>query len=101
MNVQGLQQMNLGLVEGQGSLHNRATEGGAPSFMDYMNQAINEANELDLQAENLSMQLAAGELDNTHEAVIAAQKAEISLQFITEIRNKVLDAYNEIMRMQI
>jgi len=101
MEVQGLQQVNLGLTEGQGRLHNQTAPQGAPSFMDYMNEAINDANQLDLQAEDLSMQLAAGELENPHEAIIAAQKAEISLQFITEIRNKVLDAYNEIMRMQI
>ncbi len=101
MEVQGLQQINPGTSNVQGRLHNQNLTGKAPSFMEYMNQAIDETNRLDLEAENLSMKLAAGELDNTHEAVIAAQKAEISLQFITEIRNKVLDAYNEIMRMQI
>ncbi len=101
MEVQQLQQINAGLREDRGGLHNQGVIEGAPTFMEYMNQAVNEANQLDLEAENLSVQLAAGELDNTHEAVIAAQKAEISLQFITEIRNKVLDAYNEIMRMQI
>ncbi|NBG87561.1 flagellar hook-basal body complex protein FliE [Isachenkonia alkalipeptolytica] len=101
MEVQGLQQINPGLDEGQGRLHNDIAPSKGPSFMDYMNHAVDQANQLDLEAEDLSMQLAAGELDNTHEAVIAAQKAETSLQFITEIRNKVLDAYNEVMRMQI
>ncbi len=101
MEVQGLQQISPLIKGEQGRLHNRIPTENTPSFMDYMNQAVDNANQLDLEAEDLSMKLAAGELDNPHEAVIAAQKAEISLQFISEIRNKVLDAYNEIMRMQI
>ena len=42
-----------------------------------------------------------GRTDNIHSVLIAAEKASISLQFIMEVRNKVIEAYQEIMRMQI
>ncbi|NLM03863.1 MAG: flagellar hook-basal body complex protein FliE [Clostridiales bacterium] len=71
------------------------------SFSGFLSDAIKNVNKLENVAQEYSIQLASGELENIHEAMIASQKAEISLQYILEIRNKVLDAYREIMRMQI
>jgi len=71
------------------------------SFKDYLSQAINKVNELQVEAETLSDDFAAGKTDNIHEVMIAAAKADIALQFTLQIRNKIIDAYNEIMRMQI
>jgi len=45
--------------------------------------------------------LVLGESHNVHEVIIAAEKAELALQLTNKFRNKVLDAYNEIMRMQL
>ncbi|NLY17790.1 MAG: flagellar hook-basal body complex protein FliE, partial [Clostridiaceae bacterium] len=42
-----------------------------------------------------------GRTDSIHSVLIAAEKASISLEMIIAVRDKVLDAYNEIMRMQI
>ncbi|AOY77323.1 flagellar hook-basal body complex protein FliE [Clostridium formicaceticum] len=71
------------------------------SFKELLTGAINEVNKLESNAQAYSMKLASGEIENIHEAMVASQKAEVSLQFMMEIRNKVLDAYREIMRMQI
>lgn len=71
------------------------------SFTQILTDAIHKTSELEKTSQNYSIRLASGELDNIHEAMIASQKAEISLQYVIEIRNKVLDAYREIMRMQI
>jgi flagellar hook-basal body complex protein FliE len=49
----------------------------------------------------LTEDFAAGRTDNIHQVMIAAEKSDIALQFTMQIRNKILDAYNEIMRMQI
>ena len=52
-------------------------------------------------AENEEIKWALGETDNTHELTIALQKASTSLQYTVAIRDKVLEAYKEIMQMQI
>lgn len=62
---------------------------------------VEEVNQLQLKAEELDQKLAAGTLENIHEATIAAEKAALALELTIEIRNKVVEAYQEIMRMPI
>lgn len=52
-------------------------------------------------AENEELKWALGETENTHELTIALQKASTALQYTVAIRDKVLEAYKEIMNMQI
>lgn len=52
-------------------------------------------------AENEEIKFALGETENTHDLTIALQKASTALQYTVAIRDKVLDAYKEIMNMQI
>lgn len=70
-------------------------------FKDLLNRAVNTLNE----SENLSVRenynLLINNDINLHEVMIAAEKADIALQFTLQVRNKIMDAYNEIMRMQI
>lgn len=70
-------------------------------FSDYLNQAMNNTNSMLLDAEKLANEFAAGKTDNIHQVQIAGEKADIALQFTMQIRTKILDAYSEIMRMQI
>lgn len=70
-------------------------------FSDYLNQALNSTNDLLVNAEKLADDFAAGKTDNIHDVTLAAEKADIALQFTMQVRSKILDAYNEIMRMQI
>jgi len=71
------------------------------SFSDMLKNNIEKVNQLQLESQNLNNQLVTGNIDNVHQVVIASQKAELALQFTIQIRNKILDAYNEIMRMSI
>lgn len=71
------------------------------SFRDMMMQALKNVSELEKQADGITEDFIAGKTDSIHSVLIAAEKASISLELIVEIRNKVLDAYSEIMRMQI
>lgn len=71
------------------------------SFADMLKQGLGQVNSLQLESDSLSARFAAGETDNIHEVLIAGQKAEVALQLATAIRSKILDAYQEIMRMQI
>lgn len=61
----------------------------------------NETNQLQKEAEQMSLEFAAGRLDNFHAVTIAQTKASIALEYTVLIRNQILDAYREIMRMQL
>ena len=52
-------------------------------------------------AENEEIKFALGETDNTHDLTIALQKASTALQYTVAVRDKVLEAYKELMQMQI
>lgn len=83
-------------IEKQDSASNAAA-----TFSSYLNQAMSNTNNLLLDADKLADEFAAGKTDNIHQVAIAAEKADIALQFTMQIRSKILDAYSEIMRMQI
>lgn len=73
-------------------------------FDSILNSAINNlntTNSLLSDAENAEVSFAMGELENTHDLVIALQKAQTALQYTVAVRDKFLEAYKEIMQMQI
>jgi flagellar hook-basal body complex protein FliE len=71
------------------------------SFADFLYNAVSDVNKLQLESERLNEAFAAGKIDNIHQVTIAAEKADIALQFTVQIRNKIMEAYQEIMRMPI
>ena len=62
---------------------------------------INETNDYQNAAESAEIQFALGESTSTHELAVAQQKANIALQYTVAVRDKLLDAYKEIMNMSI
>jgi flagellar hook-basal body complex protein FliE len=70
-------------------------------FSNFLKEAINKVNNEQVQADRLTEKLVNGENVDLHQVMIASQKASISLQLTLEIRNKVIEAYQEMMRMQI
>jgi len=66
-------------------------------FENALNNYIGAENQVDEDVYKLSI----GESDDLHNMMINAQKAEISLDLVLQLRNKALDAYNEIMRMGV
>lgn len=71
------------------------------SFGEFLNNAIQQVNGLQKDSEKLNEALAMGLTDNIHQVTIAAEKASIALQFTMQVRNKIMDAYQEIMRMPV
>lgn len=70
-------------------------------FANILKESIENVNDLQ-QASNLKTEkLASGQTEGLHEVMIAAQKASISIEAAVQIQRKAIDAYNEIMRMQI
>ena len=63
--------------------------------------SLNKVNDLQLESAELTNDFATGKTDNIHQVLIAGEKADIALQLTMQIRTKILDAYSEIMRMQI
>ncbi len=71
------------------------------AFRDVLGQVFADANQQQLEAQRLNEQLVTGRIQDVSQVVLAAQKAELSLQLAIQIRNKLLEAYQEIMRMQV
>ncbi|OFZ20294.1 MAG: flagellar hook-basal body complex protein FliE [Bdellovibrionales bacterium RBG_16_40_8] len=71
------------------------------TFADSLSEAVAKVNELSHTA-NIQMQkLATGENKNIPEVMIAAEKAGIAFKLLTQVRNKIIDAYQDIMKMQV
>lgn len=71
------------------------------NFSDILSNALDNVNKSQLESEEYRNLLITGEIDNLHDVTIAQEKANISLQLTLSIRNKMVEAYREIMRMQI
>jgi len=78
-----------------------ASEDTGISFKDTIKKAVGEVNHLQNEADKMAVQLASGDIEDVHKAMIAMQKAKLALNFTIQVRNKVIDAYQEIMRMQV
>jgi len=76
-------------------------EGNQGSFRKMLQTSIAEVNQLQNAADNSIEQLVAGRSRNLHETMIAMEKADISFRLMMEVRNKIIEAYNEVMRMQV
>ena len=71
------------------------------SFSKILEDNLNKVNNLQLKSNEMTEQFALGNIDNVHDVTIAAQKASTALNLTVAVQNKVMDAYNEIMRMQV
>ena len=71
------------------------------SFADILSGSFKTAEEADAADKVSSLELLTGQTDDLSGLLLDAQKAELSLNLALQIRNKVIDAYNEIMRMQV
>ena len=67
----------------------------------FFTELVSKVNDLQSQSDKAIQGLATGENKNLHEVMIAMEKASISFQFMSSVRNKAIDAYHEIMRMQV
>lgn len=72
-----------------------------PSFADTLKDAIGQVNELQKASDKGMQDLATGRTDNVADVMIATEKADIAMRVMVQVRNKIIDAYNEIMKMQV
>jgi len=74
---------------------------GLKTFGDFLSNSINEVNKLQNQANESIQKLVTGENKNIHETMLRVEQAEIAFKTMNQIRQKVLDAYREVMKMQV
>ena len=72
-----------------------------PSFMDHIKKGIEETNQAQKVSEQKATDLVTGKSENIHDTMLEAAKAELSFNLMVQIRNKALEAYQEVMRMQV
>ena len=86
---------------GETGITSGITEAASVSFSDILSGSMKTAAEADAMDKYSAIELLTGQSDDLSGLLLDAQKAELSLNLALQIRNKVLDAYNEIMRMQV
>ncbi|MCM3003777.1 flagellar hook-basal body complex protein FliE [Priestia koreensis] len=74
---------------------------GSESFGTLLKEAIDSVNQSQVAADQATQKLVNGEDIDLHEVMITSQKASITLQTAVEVRNKMIEAYQEVMRMQV
>jgi flagellar hook-basal body complex protein FliE len=74
---------------------------GKASFGDSLTNALDNLQGAQSKADDLSMQVATGKLTNIHDYMIAANQAEITTQLTVAVKNKAVDAFNQIMNMSV
>lgn len=72
-----------------------------PNFSDTLNDFIKDVNSLQKESAEQSERFVKGEPVELHDVMIAAEKARTSFQLLLELRNKALDLYREVMRLQV
>ncbi|MDH3360678.1 MAG: flagellar hook-basal body complex protein FliE [Desulfobulbaceae bacterium] len=76
-------------------------EAGSGGFSKVLKEAISSVNNSQNEADEMMTGLASGKHANIHETMIAMEKADISFRLATKVQGKVLEAYKEIMRIQL
>ncbi|NJL23742.1 MAG: flagellar hook-basal body complex protein FliE [Calothrix sp. SM1_5_4] len=74
---------------------------GAKSFADTLKDAVQSVNQAQKEADVKAQELATGKSQNIHDVMLASEKADISLKLMVQVRNKIIEAYQEIMKMQV
>ena len=74
---------------------------GGKTFGEFLQDSIGKVNSIQQDANIAMEKLASGESQNLHETLLMVEKADIAFRTMNQVRTKVLDAYREIMKMQI
>ena len=93
----------LGGVGGPGNLDTKkigAEEEGA-SFAETLTESLDKVNDLQKEADVAIEDFATGKTRNIHETMIAVNKADLAFRLTMQVRNKIVEAYQEVMRTQV
>ncbi|WP_139904181.1 flagellar hook-basal body complex protein FliE [Clostridium thermarum] len=77
------------------------TQGSSMSFMDTLKEKLDKVNEKQIQSDVATESFIKGEDIDIHEVMLITEEAKMSLQLAVQVRNKIVEAYQEISRMQL
>ncbi|MEY5016843.1 MAG: hypothetical protein RIS92_3201 [Verrucomicrobiota bacterium] len=90
---------------GQGVQRSKAgsavARAGRDEFSDFLTKAVSEVEEKMRISDVERQKVLTGEANNLHQATIAAQEASVAFSLMVEVRNKLVESYQELMRMQV
>jgi flagellar hook-basal body complex protein FliE len=78
-----------------------ASPSGSGGFGDMLGRALETVSDSHARADDLAVQAATGDLTAVHDYTIAATEAQLLTQLTVEVRNRAVEAFNDIMRMQV
>ncbi len=100
--------MSIGSIKSLGSIDPRSAYGvgqatgtPAPNFAKQLQNAIQEVDNLKAETGEMVEGMVSGEVTEVHDVMIAAKEASLAFDLLLEVRNKLLESYQEIMRMQM
>ncbi len=100
--------MSIGTIKSLGSIDPRSAYGvgeatGKPqnSFASQLQKAVAEVDSLQTQRNDMVDGMLTGEVSEVHDVMIAAKESQLAFELLMEVRNKLLESYQEIMRMQV
>ncbi|WP_027181665.1 flagellar hook-basal body complex protein FliE [Oleidesulfovibrio alaskensis] len=70
------------------------------SFSDTINSSVKKVNDMQSEKSTMIQSFASGETQNVHELMITLQKASVAVKMTSAVRNKVMEAYRELSKMQ-
>jgi len=72
-----------------------------PSFKDTLKDFVSDVNEMQKKADNSIQKMVSGEITDVHQVMSTVEEANVAFNMMMEFRNKVMDAYQEIMRIRL
>lgn len=100
MVVSGIES-GIGISEAFSEINKVGSAPPADGAGKFFSELVSKVNDIQVQSDKSIQGLASGENKNLHEVMIEVEKASISFQFMSQVRNKALEAYQEVMRMQV
>ncbi|GBD94712.1 flagellar hook-basal body complex protein FliE [bacterium BMS3Abin05] len=99
--LQKIQTISSGNLFDENIQKKKIASQGGENFNATLKGFINEVNDLQKDAGESINKLAAGEINDVHDVMVAVEKASTSFDLMMQIRNKILEAYREVMRTQV
>ncbi|UCZ56367.1 flagellar hook-basal body complex protein FliE [Desulfurispirillum indicum] len=102
-NIHNSMPLLLEMTKPSGKAEPTSTEPGKdhPQFSEFLKNSLQEVNSAQKTADKAIEELVTGESSDIHSTMIKMQQASISLQMMMQVRNKIMDAYQEVMRTQV
>jgi flagellar hook-basal body complex protein FliE len=78
-----------------------SAESGASGFASWLDHELSQVNQQLLGSDVQMRSLAAGDVENLHQVMMSLEKAKLSFELVVQVRNRLLEAYQDVMRMQV